>query len=107
MSLYDEMTTDLEEIFSTDDFGKASTWKPTGSGSGTTINIHFVNEFEAALLDPGNAETSRPFALCKTADVSAATHSSTITIDAVVYQVVGVQPYSSHITKLLLSKDAD
>jgi hypothetical protein len=107
MSLHDELITDLGEIFSLDDFGKAATWKPTGSGAGTTINGHFVNEFEAALLDPGNAETSRPFWLGKTSDVSAATHTSTITIDAVVYQVVGVQPYTSAITKLILSRDAD
>jgi hypothetical protein len=107
MSLYNEMTTDLAEIFSTDDFGKAATWKPAGTGSGTIISIHFVNEFESALLDPGNAETSRPFALCKTANVSTATHSSTLTLESVVYQVIGVQPYSSHITKLILSKDSD
>jgi hypothetical protein len=107
MSLATEMVADLAEIFSTDEFGVSATWKPTGVEAGTTIAVHFVNEFEAALLDPGNAETSRPWALCKTSDVSSGTHAGTLTINSVEYQVVGVAPYSSLITKLVLSRDAD
>jgi hypothetical protein len=77
------------------------------TGYKSAINIHFVNEFEAALLDPVNAESSKPFALCKTSDVSTANHNSHLIVDYVTYHVVGVQPYTSHITKLILSKDAD
>jgi hypothetical protein len=76
-----------------------------GYRQSSPINIHFVNEFESALQDPANAEASRPWALCKTSDVPNATHNSQLIIDDVTYWVAGVQPYSSHVTKLLLSKD--
>lgn len=77
------------------------------AGYQSSINIHFVNEFEAALLDPNNAEASRPFALCRTIDIPNASHDSDLMVDDFTYRVVGVQPYTSGITKLLLSKDAD
>lgn len=78
-----------------------------GFAQSAPINIHFVNEFDAALLDPNNAEASKPFALCKTANIPNVSHASELIIDQMTYSVVGVQPYTSHITKLILSQNTD
>ena len=102
MALSDEMLTDLSEIFSTSEFGKTATWKFDGSGAGVSVTGHFVNEFEAVQLGLV-VEGSHPIWLGRTSELSNATHASTLTVSGTVYYVIGIQPYTELITKLILS----
>lgn len=68
-----------------------------------TIKVHFINEYDPTL----GAEMQGPMMYCKTSDVSAMTHASSVTIGGVTYYVNEIMPDGTGITVVRLSKDAN
>ena len=100
-----ESSTDLSNLFDTNDFATEATYTVQG-GSASTINVVFDKEFldVDANGEVGLASTD-PRAFCLTSDVSSASNGDTIVIDSVTYKVRIVEPDgSSGITILVLEK---
>ncbi len=70
-----------------------------------TIQGIFDNEFLQALEDNIGVETTHPQGQFKTSDVSSAVHGDTMTINSVVYNIIGIQPDGTGMTLILLSED--
>ncbi len=105
MALHDEITSDLSEVFSTDDFGTSATYYVSNGSAGATISLIALNEYDAAELHSARAEAFKPFAICRTSDVSGATHDSYLVIGANTWRVIEIQPHTRYLTKLILSRD--
>ena len=90
-------TEDLSAFLNVDEFATAATWN-----AGTIYGI-FDNGYlgvpAGVVVDLESAATSYH---CQTADVSTAVHGDTITINAVVYTIVGIQPDGTGMTTLIL-----
>jgi hypothetical protein len=71
----------------------------------TTYKGIFHNAYEAALLFTGEIESKNPFVEVMEADFSAITHTSTVTINAVVYHITAIEPDGTGMMILRLSKD--
>ena len=65
----------------------------------------FHNEYEAVTLFAGEIESKNPFVEVMEADFSAITHTSTVTINAVVYHITAIEPDGTGMMILRLSKD--
>ena len=72
---------------------------------GNSINLLFLNEFDAAIVFDQEIEMQAPECLAETADVPDISHGETITIAAVTYYVIGVEPEGTGVTRIKLSKD--
>lgn len=104
MTLAADMVADLSTFYSTDDFAASATL--TVGMAISTIRVIFSAPFRGLNPASGEIESTAPEARCKTADVSAAVHGSTLAIGGTTYKVIGKQPVEDGLeTILVLSKD--
>ncbi len=104
MTFAADMVTDLSTFFNTDDFAVSATL--TVGAVVTTIKVIFSAPFSSMSPATGQIETTQPEARCKTSDVTAAVHGSTLVIGGVTYKVIKKQPGEDALeTVLILSKD--
>ncbi|GJQ59783.1 MAG: hypothetical protein D8M57_13215 [Candidatus Scalindua sp. AMX11] len=99
MALKDDILTDLDTFLDSDEFAVDITYN-----SGTIQGI-FDNAFLEDQQDDVDIETLQPQVTVKTSDVSGLAHGDTMTIDSVVYNVIGIQPDGTGLTNVLLSQD--
>jgi hypothetical protein len=103
-ALSTQFTTDLDVFFNTGDFAVAATL--THDGAPTTINVIFTDAFRVMNAATGGYETSDPQADCKASDVSNAIHGDTLTVNNILYKIIGIQPSEDGlVVTLVLSKD--
>jgi hypothetical protein len=98
-----ESATDRAAFFSTDDFGVAATYTPSG-GSASTVNGLLEDDFFAALSGTSEVpiESAKLTFTCREADVSSPRHGDAVVINSVSYTVVGVQPDGAGMLILIL-----
>jgi len=114
MSLSEEITNDLAELLSTDDFAVSATYTPAG-GAATTIKVIYDSPYAASVLpesqftrsnpDAANFENTEPTALCRTSDVANAKRGDTLLISGVTHYVMNRKDDSTGMTVLTLTKD--
>lgn len=102
-TLQEIMSSDIEDILFTD-FALDAAFSHAG-GQASTIKVIFDNDFKAVNIDTGMVESAGPMATCKTSDVLTAAHGDTLTINSVVYKIIGIEPDGTGMTTLILSKD--
>jgi|APSaa5957512535_1039671.scaffolds.fasta_scaffold44530_4 hypothetical protein len=95
---------EIAEFLDVDDLGITATYKAGGIGAGTSISVIFANNYVAFSGGTVDVEGTYPVATCRTSDVSSAAHDDTLTIDSIVYTIIGVQPSSTTgTTKLVMN----
>lgn len=100
MTFKDDLTTDLDIFLNSNEFAVDVTF------NAATIRGIFDNEFIALLEREGiGVEGAGPQCLFKTSDVSTAIHGDTMTIESIVYNIIGIQPDGTGLTRILLSED--
>lgn len=100
MTLADDIDSDLSDVFMDTALGFAV--NATTSGAATIPGIFQKDYFES---DPGggvNIESTTPVFRAETSTATGVTHGDTLTINAVVYEVVEIQPDESGITDFRL-----
>ncbi len=70
-----------------------------------TIQGIFDNEFLEAVEGEMGVETTIPQVMVKSSDIASAVHGDTMTINSVVYNIIGIQPDGTGMTLILLSED--
>lgn len=93
------LTSDLAALFNSADFASSATY---GSA---TISVLFDDEYAGYNTETGVVETSGPRAFCRTSDLSAVSHSSTLVVNSITYRVIGIKPDGTGVTELTLSRD--
>lgn len=99
MTLKDDITADLGTFLNTGEFAVDITF-----GAGTIKGI-FDNEFIESNQDEISVEDLQPQVIVKSSDIPGLAHGDTMTIESVVYNVVGIQPDGTGLTLVILSKD--
>jgi hypothetical protein len=100
MTFKDDMITDLDETFlDNEEFAVDITYN-----AGTIQGI-FDAEFSSAVEGEMGIESTVPQVQVKTTDVPGIAHNATMTINTIVYNVIGIQPDGTGMTLLLLSED--
>lgn len=92
-------TEDLTAFLQTADFGTAATW----SVGSATVNGIFDYEYQREL---GIVDATDPQFVCREADMSTATQGQTLTVNAVVYTIIGVEPDGTGLLTLRLRKSS-
>lgn len=92
-------TEDLAGYFKTADFGTSATWSV---GSATVVGI-FDSEYAREL---GMIDATDPQFVCRESDMSSAAQGQTLTINAVSYTIVGVEPDGTGLLTLRLRKSS-
>jgi len=88
------MTEDFTAFFDTDEHATAATY------NASTVNGIMEDQF----VEVNGMEATKPTFLCAEADVSGIAHGSSITINAIVYSVVGHQPDGTGLILLILQE---
>lgn len=88
---------DLTQFFKTADFAVAATW----SVGPATVNGIFDREYLRAL---GIVDAANPVFVCREADMPTAAQGQTLTIAAVAYTIVGVEPDGTGMLTLQLRR---
>lgn len=97
-----EGDTERAIFFSSDDFGSAATYTPSG-GSASTINGIFDKDYALAAIGDGvGVGSNDPRFICRTSDVSSAANGDTIVVNSVTYTVRNVEDDGTGITTLEL-----
>jgi hypothetical protein len=99
MTFKDDLTTDLDIFLNSNEFAVDVTYQSA------TIKGVFDAPFESAVEGEMGIESTLPQVLVKTSDVASAVHGQTMTINSVVYQIIGIQPDGTGMTLILLSED--
>ncbi len=99
MTFKDDLTNDLDIFFNDDEFAIEIIFKTA------TIEGIFDNEFAQTAEGDIGVETTVPQVLVRSSDVSGDDHGETMTIDSVVYKIIGIQPDGTGMTLILLSED--
>ncbi len=99
MTFKTNLTGDLDTFLDNEEFAVDITYN-----SGTIQGI-FDNEFIASVEGEVGIESTIPQVLVKSSDVASASHDDTMTIDSVVYNIIGIQPDGTGLTLILLSQD--
>jgi hypothetical protein len=95
----EDLITDLEVFLDNEEFAVDITYN-----AGTIQGI-FDAEFSSAVEGEMGIESTVPQVMVKTSDVSSAVHGQTMTINSVVYKIIGIQPDGTGTTLILLSED--
>ena len=95
----DDLTTDLDIFLNSNEFAVDVIYLAA------TIQGVFDAEFSSAVEGEMGIESTVPQVLVKTSDVSGAVHGQAMTINSVVYQIIGIQPDGTGMTSILLSED--
>ncbi len=93
------MISDLDVFFNSSEFAVDVTYLAA------TIQGIFDAPFKSAVEGEMGIESTLPQVLVKTSDVPSAVHGQTMTIDSIVYQIIGIQPDGTGMTQILLSED--
>lgn len=93
-------TEDLSEFFDTT-YGFAVTATYNGS---TSVNGIFDAEYFEPDAGFAGVQSSQPVFLCRTADVSSATHGQVLVVNSATYHIAGVEPDGTGLTLLKLEK---
>ena len=96
-------TEDFSEFLDTDDFAVSATFTPV-VGDPSTITGIFDAEYFEIDGDSVGVAGSQPMFLCKTADVAAAKFGDALTVNAVNYKIVNIQPDGTGLTMLILEQ---
>ncbi len=97
-----EGDTERAIFFSSDDFGSAATYTPSG-GSASTINGIFDKDYALAAIGDGvGVGSNDPRFICRTSDVSSAANGDAIVVNSVTYTVRNVEDDGTGITTLEL-----
>ncbi len=97
-----EGDTERAIFFSSNDFGSAATYTPSG-GSASTINGIFDKDYALAAIGDGvGVGSNDPRFICRTSDVSSATNGDAIVVNSVTYTVRNVEDDGTGITTLEL-----
>ncbi len=99
MTFKNDLTNDLDIFLNSDEFAVDVTY------NSATIQGIFDDEFTSAVEGEMGIESSVPQVLVKTSDVPNVAHNETMTINSVVYNVIGIQPDGTGMTLILLSQD--
>ncbi len=99
MTFKDDLTNDLDIFLNADEFAVDVTYLAA------TIQGIFDAPFSSAVAGEMGIESSLPQVTVKTSDVASAVHGQTMTINSVVYQIIGIQPDGTGMTTILLSED--
>lgn len=99
MTFKDDLTNDLDVFLNSDEFAVDVTY------NAATIQGIFDAEFSSAVEGEVGIESTVPQVLVKTSDVPNVAHNETMTINSVVYSVIGIQPDGTGVTLILLSED--
>ncbi len=94
-----DLTTDLDIFLNSAEFAVDITY------NAATIQGIFDAEFSSAVEGEMGIESTDTQAFVKTSDVSSATHGETMTINSIVYNIIGIQPDGTGMTLILLSED--
>lgn len=97
-----EGDTERAVFFSTDDFGSAATFTPSG-GSASTINGIFDKDYALAAIGDGvGVGSNDPRFICRTSDVSSAANGDALVVNSVTYTVRNVEDDGTGVTTLVL-----
>jgi hypothetical protein len=99
MTFKDDLITDLDLFFNNSEFAVDVTY------NAATIQGIFNDAFDAAVESEVGIESSVPQVKVRSSDVVAAVHNETMTINSVVYNIIGLNPDGTGITVVLLSQD--
>ena len=99
MTFKSDLINDLDIFLDDDEFAVEITFD-----GGTVLGI-FDNEFAVAVEGEIGIESATPQVLVKDSDIAGATHGQTMTIDSVVYKIIGIHPDGTGLTLILLSED--
>ena len=94
-----DLTNDLDIFLNSDEFAVDVTYQAT------TIQGIFDDEFSSAVQGEMGIESTVPQVLVKTSDVPNVAHNEAMTINSVVYKIIGIQPDGTGMTLILLSED--
>jgi len=85
--------------------GAKGTYVPAEGGAGTSIDVDFRNEFEAAAMFEVSVEESNPIAFVVTSDLTGTVQGGRLLIDSVNYYIIGPgRPDAEGMTLLDLSE---
>lgn len=99
MTFKSDLTNDLDVFLNSDEFAVDITYQAA------TIQGIFDAPFSSAVEGEMGIESTLPQVLVKTGDVPNIAHAETMTINSVVYNVIGIQPDGTGMTLILLSED--
>ncbi len=99
MTFKDDLNDDLDIFLDDDEFAVNVIFKSN------TIQGIFDNEFIASVEGEIGIESTIPQGQFKTSDVSSAVQGDTMTINSIVYNIIGVQPDGTGMSLVLLSED--
>jgi hypothetical protein len=72
------------------------------SGSSKSIKVIFDNEHYGEKVYDQEINSSMPVATCKTSDLTGLKQGDTLTVNAVTYKILDIQPDGTGLTKLIL-----
>jgi len=99
MTFKEDLTNDLDIFLNENEFAVDITYQAA------TIQGIFDAEFSSAVEGEIGIESTVPQVLVKTTDVPSVAHGQTMTINAVVYNIIAIQPDGTGMTLILLSED--
>lgn len=101
MTLAAQITADLDTFFDVSGFAVSASY--VHGTTTTSIAVLFDKPYlENELAAAVGIESNRPTCRAKTSDVANAAHGDTLTINAITYTVVGVQPDGNGVSTLIL-----
>ena len=113
MTLAQDLSGDLPEFFNLDEFAVPAVYDGyvVSAGGRTavskTVNVIFDNSIQVVNPVTAGVELTAPQAMIQAADVPNVQRGDTLTINAVVYQIIGIQPDGTGLLTLILSEDKD
>lgn len=113
MTLAQDIAGDLPEFLDPNEFGVAATYDGFIASAGgrtavsKTVNVIFDNSIQVVNPVTAGVELTAPQAMVQAADVPNVQRGDTLTINAVVYQIIGIQPDGTGLLTLILSEDKD
>lgn len=99
-----ESTADLNGFFDINTHGTTATYTEQGQ-SAISVNGVFEKQFFEVFEDGvAGVESNKPVFICKTSDVSGATHGDTLVISGATYLAQTVEPDGTGVTTIILEE---